>query len=468
MILEVLKYILIVLGIIVVGAFIIYALASLMLAIVDPHAKDAKNDNNNNTQLPPSNANQQIYYEQPKLLNQPEPQIAPVEEQKIEQNDVKDVDLNKAKEEELALSQGNKFAELNQEEDAYIKEQQKKIEERISAKKEQEQPKADDEINLDDIFVDANDEEPEKVDVEDDDNDEDIEALINKILAESESNESEEDNTANTEENKEETEEVVEETPAEEIVEEAQPATLEETSETTPVEEQIEEQPAEEQAEQPAEEVKDDSDERIKALEEELARQKEEYENKLKDAESAKEQENHANDERIKELQEQLAEKERLLKESEENRPTGAMLTLEEYEARLEVLKDRLATNEKEFRAVKKEYLPLAKIKKSYEKDKIKLRRKEALVAKQKVVLYGVNNFVDIDEEKAKKLSEDLDLLDGLRLSVQHCEEVLKQNEERFPILENSYNILLATNENLKADIAECTAKIEQLKAEQE
>ena len=127
-----------------------------------------------------------------------------------------------------------------------------------------------------------------------------------------------------------------------------------------------------------------------------------------------------------------------------------------------------MAVNEKEFRAVKKEYLPLAKIKKSYEKDKVKLRRKEALVAKQKVVLYGVNNYVDIDEEKAKKLSEDLDLLDGLRLSVQHCEEVLKQNEERYPILENSYNILLATNENLKSDIAECTAKIAELKADQE
>ena len=39
----------------------------------------------------------------------------------------------------------------------------------------------------------------------------------------------------------------------------------------------------------------------------------------------------------------------------------------------------------------------------NYEKDKVKLRRKEALVAKQKVVLYGVNNYVDLDKEKAQK-----------------------------------------------------------------
>ena len=40
------------------------------------------------------------------------------------------------------------------------------------------------------------------------------------------------------------------------------------------------------------------------------------------------------------------------------------------------------------------------------------------------------------------KLSEDLDVLDALRLSVQHCEEVMKENEDRYPILENTYNIL--------------------------
>ena len=107
------------------------------------------------------------------------------------------------------------------------------------------------------------------------------------------------------------------------------------------------------------------------------------------------------------------------------------------------------------------------KIKARLEKDNTKLRRKEALVAKQKVVLYGVNNYVDIDEEKAKKLAEDLDLLEGLRLSVQHCEEVIKANEERFPILENAYNSLIETNTHIKADIEECNKRIAELKAEE-
>lgn len=452
MILEVLKYILIVLGIIIVGAFIIYALASLMLAIVDPHAKDNKDAN---TQPVQPAQNQQIVYEQPKLLAEPEK-----EEEKIEQSDVKDVDLDKAKEEELALSQGSSVTALNEEEDNFIKEKQKAIEERINAKQAKEEEKAqDDEINLDDIFVDSDEEEKEEPAKEEpakeEDDDEDIEALINKILA---GNDDEEE----TEEAEEPAEEVVEEQPAEEtpVATEEQPEEkTEEVVEETPVEEAVEDK-------------NNEQEERIKALEEELARQKEEYENKLKETQDAKEQEAKEQEakeqeinEQIEQLKQELAEKDKQLAEAD--KPAGA-LTLEEYEERLRVLNERLAVNEKEFRAVKKEYLPLAKIKKSYEKDKVKLRRKEALVAKQKVVLYGVNNYVDIDEEKAKKLSEDLDLLDGLRLSVQHCEEVLKQNEERYPILENSYNILLATNENLKSDIAECTAKIAELKADQE
>lgn len=442
MILEVLKYILIVLGIIIVGAFIIYALASLMLAIVDPHAKDNKDSNTQQTQPV---QNQQIVYEQPKLLAEPEQQ-----EEKVEQSDVKDVDLDKAKEEEMALSQGATVTSLNEEEDSFIKEKQKAIEDRINAKQAKEEEKEEpqeDEINLDDIFVDSTEEEKEEPAKEEpakeEDDDEDIEALINKILAGNDEEESDE-----TEEQP--TEEVVENQPVEETTEEVV---------ETPVEEVVEDK-------------SNEQEERIKALEEELARQKEEYENKLKETQEAKEQEAKEQEakeqeinEQIEQLKQELAEKDKQLAESD--KPAGA-LTLEEYEERLKVLNERLAVNEKEFRAVKKEYLPLAKIKKSYEKDKVKLRRKEALVAKQKVVLYGVNNYVDIDEEKAKKLSEDLDLLDGLRLSVQHCEEVLKQNEERYPILENSYNILLATNENLKSDIAECTAKIAELKANQE
>ena len=445
MILEILKYVLLVVGIIAVGALVVYGLGNLMLSIIDPHGRQNKKEQ--------EQKQEQIVYEQAKLIEQ-----TSVEE-KVEQKDVQDVDLEKASEEELSLTQGNSFSELSKEEEQFIREKQRNIEERMAAKNATEEPV--DEINLDDIFVDTDEQTQENVAIEEteEDEDEDIDALINRILAESD--------------DEEETEEV-----AEESVEEV--ATMDDDAIEEPadeladfVEEKIEEQveETEEDTEEPVEVVAEinEAEEKVKALEEELARQKEEYEARLQEAaKNAKDEEAEAlKNARIAELEQALAEKDAALEQAQ-NKQTGAMLSLEEYEARLETLKDRLKVNDKELRAVKKEYLPLAKIKKSWEKDRVKLRRKEALVAKQKVVLYGVNNYVDIDEEKAKKLAEDLDLLDGLRLSVQHCEEVMKANEERFPILENSYNILLATNENIKADIDECNARIEELKANQD
>lgn len=135
---------------------------------------------------------------------------------------------------------------------------------------------------------------------------------------------------------------------------------------------------------------------------------------------------------------------------------------------RLEKLQARLKVNERDLRGNRKEYNPLARVKRNLERDQEKLRRKEAIIARKKVLLYGVNNYVDIDEEKAKKLSEDLDLLDGLRLSVQHCEEVMEQNKDRFPILEKTNQILVEQNRNLKDDIAEVEAAIARLKQEED
>ena len=94
------------------------------------------------------------------------------------------------------------------------------------------------------------------------------------------------------------------------------------------------------------------------------------------------------------------------------------------------------------------------------------MRRKEALVAKQKVVLYGVNNYADIDNEKAQKLAEDLDLLDGLKLSVQHCQEVMDKNQERYPLLEQIFTLLSSQNEIIKDDIKKLQDAIAQLKGE--
>lgn len=139
-------------------------------------------------------------------------------------------------------------------------------------------------------------------------------------------------------------------------------------------------------------------------------------------------------------------------------------LVVEKLEERLTELNERLKFNEKELRAIKKEYIPLNRVRKTLESDKKKLRRKEALVARQKVMLYGVNNITDIDPEKAKKLQEDLDLLDGLRLSVQHCEEVINNSEERYPILETSYKVLTRTVNNIKKDIEETKVLMEKAK----
>lgn len=146
----------------------------------------------------------------------------------------------------------------------------------------------------------------------------------------------------------------------------------------------------------------------------------------------------------------------------------GEQLSLEELKERLAHAEERLRVTEKEFKQCKKEYKPLQRVWTTHERDERKLRRKEALVAKQKVILYGVNNYADIDEEKAKKLAEDLDLLDGLKLSVQHCEEVMKKNEERYPLLERMYNVLQQRNEELKADIAYYKEEIAKLEAEAE
>lgn len=220
-----------------------------------------------------------------------------------------------------------------------------------------------------------------------------------------------------------------------------------------------EEAPVEEEKVETVEEnkVSEEAQAEIDELRRELEEQKAEYEALKEQTEREKNK-----------WQEERAALENLFETTENKEEFVPMMTLKEYEARLEVLKERLKANEKDLKANKKEFLPLARVKKNLDNDKKKLRRREALVAKQKVVLYGVNNYVDIDEEKAKKLAEDLDLLDGLRLSVQHCEEVIAANKERYPILETTNRILTTVNKEIKADIQEVEAAIAKLKAEED
>lgn len=279
-----------------------------------------------------------------------------------------------------------------------------------------------------------------------------------------------EENTASeeveekTEENAEESNET-EETPAENVEE------TEESEETTE-EEQAEEDEASEYIRQ-----------RRAELMERLARMQsaeddeEETEN---DAVDVSEEETEEPAETTEEETEEVAEPEEektadvvadnKFDEAKNNDEEGknslaSTMSLEELEAKLAEEQDRLKANEKELRQCKKEFLPLRRVKKTLENDEKKLRRKEALVAKQKVVLYGVNNYADIDEEKAKKLAEDLDLLDGLKLSVQHCEEVMAKNEERYPLLEKIYNLLTSQNTEIKDDIKKLQEAIDELKS---
>lgn len=244
----------------------------------------------------------------------------------------------------------------------------------------------------------------------------------------------------------EEREETAEQEDSEDLVD------LSEDTVEAPVEESVETETTEESVEETTEEAP------VEETEEAVAE------------ETAVETETPAEEVVEEKAEEELAEKVRAeaitVAVADGSNSLAANFTLEELEARLVEEQEKLKSNEKELRQCKKEFIPLRRVKNTLESDEKKLRRKEALVAKQKVVLYGVNNYADIDEEKAQKLAEDLDLLDGLKLSVQHCQEVMDKNQERYPLLEKIFNLLNSQNEQIKEDIKNIQDAIAQLKGE--
>lgn len=250
--------------------------------------------------------------------------------------------------------------------------------------------------------------------------------LIRKLQEEQENQEDEEEPEEETEET-EETEEVEEE-----------PVVEEEEDEDETVEEEVEEDNS-------AEEIA-----RLEAEKEELLKEKERYEEMCRALEEEKQQ-----------LLESV--------EANNNLPVvvAPKLSLDDLYERLREAEEQLKVNEKDLKQCKKDYVPLNRIWKTHEKDKKKLERKEAKVAKQKVMLYGVNNYEDIDEEKARKLAEDLDLYDGLKLSVQHCEEVMEKNADRYPLLKKMYEVLKRQNTDLKEEIKSLKEQIAELEEEQ-
>ncbi len=153
-----------------------------------------------------------------------------------------------------------------------------------------------------------------------------------------------------------------------------------------------------------------------------------------------------------------LAEKQKLEEEIAQLKKAGSNTarrfhTKEYYEMRLVELTKELKEAEKDLRNNKREYLPLKKVKKAYERDGEKLRRKETKVANQKIAFYGVNNAGNRDKEKKAKLDEEVKLLNELKESVFNCEQVLNKNKDRLPILEKANKLLTKNVAKIEREI---------------
>ena len=113
-----------------------------------------------------------------------------------------------------------------------------------------------------------------------------------------------------------------------------------------------------------------------------------------------------------------------------------------------------MAETEKELAIIKKDYLPLVRLKKAYERDIKKLDKKEASVAKQKVALYGVRNNGKVADAKKAKLDEAQKDLDQLKDAVYSNKAYLDTNKKRLPDLERSYQLAEKHIAKLHDDIA--------------
>lgn len=223
------------------------------------------------------------------------------------------------------------------------------------------------------------------------------------------------------------------------------------------VENEVEEEPVEEELiEQPAKEVEEEKPEETQpepVIEQEPVVDSKELE--------------QAN-QRIAELTAQL---ESLNKQLNEQPATAEVVTInmteEECLNRISVLEERLKNAKKDYKINMKEYRPLKKVMNDLDRYQTKLRRKETVFAKKKVALYGVNNYVDIDKEKQEELQKEFELLDGLRISVKHCEEIIEANKDRFPILERTNNILEEQISQLEEDLKQANITLQKIREDQ-
>ena len=298
---------------------------------------------------------------------------------------------------------------------------------------EENKEDSDDDVDIQNLIDEINnevvDEEKEKADEKTEDvNPVLAEYDINKIMSETEQDT--DDKTA--EESIEESEQVVAETEPE-VEDNKENEVTTETAE--PVEETVEEA-VEEQPEEKVETVEESNKE-------------------LEDA-----------NKRIAELTSKIDELNKQL--SAQPVATTEVVTIDMTEDeclnRIAVLEERLKNAKKDYKTNMKEYRPLKKVMNDLDRYQTKLRRKETVFAKKNVALYGVNNYVDLDKEKQEELEQELELLNGLRASVTHCEEVIEANKDRFPILERTNKILEEQIAQLESDLELANATLQKIR----
>lgn len=301
---------------------------------------------------------------------------------------------------------------------------------------EENKEDSDDDVDIQNLIDEINnevvDEEKEKADEKTEDvNPVLAEYDINKIMSETEQDT--DDKTA--EESIEESEQAVAETEPEVEDNKENEVTTETTETAEPVEETVEET-VEEQPEEKVETVEESNKE-------------------LEDA-----------NKRIAELTSKIDELNKQL--SAQPVATTEVVTIDMTEDeclnRIAVLEERLKNAKKDYKTNMKEYRPLKKVMNDLDRYQTKLRRKETVFAKKNVALYGVNNYVDLDKEKQEELEQELELLNGLRASVTHCEEVIEANKDRFPILERTNKILEEQIAQLESDLELANATLQKIR----
>ena len=107
----------------------------------------------------------------------------------------------------------------------------------------------------------------------------------------------------------------------------------------------------------------------------------------------------------IETLKAQLAEMNQKLEDARTVKEEVSInMTEDECLERLATLEERLKAAKKDYKINMKEFRPLQRVMKQYEKYIRKLRKKDAQLANKKISLYGVNNYVDLDKEKAENV----------------------------------------------------------------